>query len=194
MKMRTIKPFALRCLAIVCSVAADNVPSLGAERPTTVCGVLTHLSRYRGKLIAVRGVLMGAYHGQFIQDAYGHEPCEGVRRLGYSWPPALAITQYTTGSDVEDGPAILESNTEEIKAALGEGERQVKGDPSLAIRATFVGELRARKGIQISRTAEGWYQGTGYGQGGQYPALLVLKTVRDVKVVDKDTLGGRSPK
>jgi len=57
----------------------------------------------------------------------------------------------------------------------------------LAIIATFVGELRSRKGIQILRTQEGWYMGDGYAQGGQYPALLVLKKVRNVKIVPKQT-------
>jgi hypothetical protein len=99
----------------------------------------------------------------------------------------VAITQYTRGSDVEDGPATFESDTEEIRTALAEARRQVGLDSSLAIVATFIGELRARKDIQILRDPEGWYYGTGYGQSGQYPALLVLKTVRDVRVVKKET-------
>jgi hypothetical protein len=99
----------------------------------------------------------------------------------------VAITQYTRGSDVEDGPATFESDTEEIATALAEGRSQVGQNSRLAIIATFTGELRARKDIQIVRDPEGWYYGTGYGQGGQYPALLVLKTVRDARVVKKGT-------
>jgi hypothetical protein len=97
------------------------------------------------------------------------------------------MTQYTPGSDVDDGPATFESDTEEIRTALAKARSQVGLDSSLEIVATFTGELRARKNIQIVRDPEGWYYGTGYGQGGQYPALLVLKTVRDVSAVKKIT-------
>jgi hypothetical protein len=88
---------------------------------------------------------------------------------------------------LEDGPAAFESDTEEIKGALDKAEKLVSRDHTLAIVATFEGELRSRKGIKIVRTAEGWYMGNGYAQEGRYPALLVLKTVRDVKVVPKQT-------
>ena len=39
--------------------------------------------------------------------------------------------------------------------------------------------------MRSEETPERGYYGTGYGQGGQYPALLVLKTVSDVSVVKK---------
>ena len=94
----------------------------------------------------------------------------------YSWPPAIAVTQWAEGSDLEDGPAAFESDSEEIKGALDEAEKLVSRDHALAIVATFEGELRSRKGLKIVRTTEGWYMGDGYAQGGQYPALLVLKT------------------
>ena len=162
-----------------------TAPLRSADRPVTVCEALTDLDRYRGKVIAIRAILRGGRHGEFLQDGYGDEPCQGVSKRGHAWPPAVAITQYTRGSDVEDGPATFESDTEEIRTALAKARSQVGQDSNLAIVATFTGELRARKDIQIVRDPEGWYYGTGYGQSGQYPALLVLKTVRDVRVVKK---------
>jgi hypothetical protein len=136
-------------------------------------------------------LLGGNRHGWILQDQPGDEPCKEVRRQGRTWPPAIAVTQWAEGSDLEDGPAALESDIEEIKSALDEAEKLVSRDHTLAIVATFEGELRSRKGIKIVRTTEGWYMGNGYAQGGQYPALLVLKTVRDVKVVPKQTFSQR---
>jgi hypothetical protein len=149
--------------------------------------VLSHLDHNRGRLIAIRATLLGGRHGWILQDRPGDEPCGEVRRQGRTWPPAIAVTQWAEGSDLEDGPAAFESDTEEIKGALGQAEKLVSRDSTLSIVATFEGELRSRKGIKIVRTTEGWYMGNGYAQGGQYPALLVLKTVRDVKVVPKQT-------
>ena len=181
------KLFGFCYLAAVSVVMTTTAPLCSANRPVTVCEMLTNLDLYRGKIIAVRAILRGGRHGEFLQDAYGDEPCEGVSKRGHAWPPAVAITQYTRGSDVEDGPATFESDTEEIRTALAEARDQVRVHSGLAIVATFTGELRARKDIQIVRDPEGGYYGTGYGQGGQYPALLVLKTVRDVNIVKKGT-------
>lgn len=179
-------------LLVVCYLAAISVvmsatPRRSANRRVTVCEVLTNLDLYQGKIITLKAILRGGRHGEFLQDANGDEPCEGVSKHGHAWPPALAIAQYTRGSDVEDGPAAFESDTEEIRTALAEARDQVRGRSGLAIVATFTGQLRARKDIQIVRDPERGYYGTGYGQGGQYPALLVLKTVRDVSVVEKWT-------
>jgi hypothetical protein len=177
--------FCSSCLAAVSVVVTTTAPLRSLGGSVTVCEVLTNLDLYRGKVIAVRAILRGGRHGEFLQDADGDEPCEGISKRGRTWPPAVAITQYTRGSDIEDGPATFESETEEIRTALAEARNQVGRNSSLAILATFTGELRARKDIQIVRDPEGWYYGTGYGESGQYPALLILKTVRDVSVVKK---------
>ena len=137
-------------------------------------------------MITIRATLLGGNrHGWILQDQPGDEPCKEVRRQGRTWPPAIAVREWTEGSDIEDGAPPFESNTQQISTALAEAKKLVSRDDSLAIIATFVGELRSRKDIHIFRTKEGWYMGNGYAQEGQYPALLVLKTVLDVKIVPK---------
>lgn len=42
-----------------------------------------------------------------------------------SRPPAVAITQYTRGSDVEDGPATVASDTQQIRGALSEARSRI---------------------------------------------------------------------
>jgi len=180
--------FRVRCITIVSVVVTVTVFSRAADRPITVCEALTNINEHRDKIVAVRAVLLGGYHSEFLKDSESDEPCDGVKKKGYVGPPAIAITQYTESSDVEGGPVTFESKTEEIKSALAEARKRVKADPSLAIVATFTGQLRARKDVRILRNPEGWYYGSGYGQNGQYPALLVLMTVRDVNVVRKDNI------
>jgi hypothetical protein len=120
--------FGFCCLAAVSVVMTTTAPLRSANGPVTVCEVLTNLDLYRGKIIAVRAILRGGRHGEFLQDAYGEEPCEGVSKRRHASPPAVAITQYTRGSDVEDGPATFESDTEEIRTALAEARDQVRVD------------------------------------------------------------------
>jgi hypothetical protein len=159
---------------------------ISEERTVSVCDVLAHLDVYRGKMVEIRATLNRGYHGEFLQDA-GHEAsCREVSNPKNTWPPAVSITEYISGSDVDDGPPAFVSDTEEIGNALDESRKITAADKSLRVLATFNGELRARKDIQILRAPEGWYYGSGYGQNGQYPALLVLKTVRDVKIVKNE--------
>lgn len=158
-------------------------PRRKQDTPLSVCDVLSHLDRYRGKMVVLRGVLRGGYHGQVIVDATGLRVCSQLEHVGHDWPAAIAVTQWQEGDDIEDGPASFESNVDEIRNRLADAQRRTRENSNFEILATFQGELRSRKDVTISRTAEGWLWGTGYGQGGQYPALLVLKTVRDVTII-----------
>jgi hypothetical protein len=177
--MLPISSLSLRWAGIVCLIVITCLTGLTTERAVSVCDVLSKLDHYRGRMIAVRAMLSGGYHGQFLTDWPGNEPCEQVREQGRAWPPAIAVVRSTKYADLEDGPAKFESDTRQIEAALAEAEKVVKSDHRQVIVATFVGELRSRKDIQIIRKEEGWYMGIGYAQSGQYPALLVLKTVCD---------------
>ena len=164
-----------------------ELAGFAAEKPVSVCDVLSNLNHYRGKLVTIQGILRGATrHGWFLQDNAKDKPCAAMEGQGRNWPPEISLAQFTHGVDLEDGPANVESDTAQIESMLAAPKRIVKGRDDLMIVATFIGELRSRKGIRIIRTKEGWYQGDGYAQSGQYPALLVVKNVQDVKVVEKN--------
>lgn len=61
-----------------------------------------------------------------------------------------------------------------------------KGDERNML-VTLVGEIRTKKNLVIVRAPDdrGDTMGNGYGVGGAYPAMLVVKTFEDVRVVDK---------
>ncbi len=144
------------------------------------------MGRYRGKLITIQGILGGgSRHGWHLSGGTDDKPCTAVEHQGHTWPPQIAVNEYGAGDEIEDGPAKFESDVEQINSMLSEPKRLVSGRDDLVIKVTLVGELRSRKGIKILRSKDGWYVGDGYGQSGQYPAQLVLKTVEDAKVVKK---------
>jgi hypothetical protein len=136
-------------------------------------------------MITVVGVLGGGRrHGLTLHDsASSIEVCPGVKKAGYVWPPAIALSTYTKGSDIEDGPAHFESQSAEIDDMLSGPMRVASTHSAYVVETTLVGELRSRRGIEIIRDENGWFAGTGYGQNGQYPAMLVMYTVRKAKVV-----------
>jgi len=161
-------------------------PASAAERPLSVCETLSNLRFYRGKVITITGILGGGTrHGWILKDRLDDEPCRNLEAQGRTWPAAIVLAEYTNGSDLEDGPADFESETMQIESLLSEPKKIIQGRADLVIAATFVGQLRSRKGVNIQRSKDGWYVGDGYGQSGQYPALLVLKRAREVRVIAK---------
>jgi hypothetical protein len=120
-----------------------------------------------------------------LSDNVGDKQCIGVQRQGHTWPPQIALDQYVRGSEIEGGPVKFESDFAQIDGILSEPRRAAKGRDDLSIEVTFVGQLRSKKSIRILRSEDGWYMGTGYGQGGQYPALLVIRNAQDPVVVKK---------
>ena len=75
-------------------------------------------------------------------------------------------------------------NEDQIEASLREPQMQLDQQAGLVIIADFRGLLRARKGIRIIRSPDGWYAGDGYAQGGQYATQLVIQTVLKARAVE----------
>lgn len=169
--------------SILCLVQA----AVGTDYPLSVCEALSNLDHYRGRLVTIRGVLLGgSRHGWFLQESTSDRPCPGFDQAGRRWPPALSVVEFTKGSEIEDGPTDFESDATQIRGMLSEPQRIVGNRADLAIAVTLIGKLRSRKGVHVQRAEDGWYFGDGYGQGGQFPAQLVLKTVKDAKVIKRE--------
>ena len=182
MLMRTF----IRHVSLSGAVLLAEVVCFGAEKPLSVCEVLSDLSRYRGKLVTIQGSLRGGTrHGWYLRDNASEKPCTAVGHQGHTWPSNIALAEYTYGSEIEDGPAHFESEATQIESVLSEPKRVANGRDDLEIVVTLGGELRSRKNIKIIRSNDGWYAGDGYGQSGQYPALLIIKYAQDAKAMKK---------
>jgi hypothetical protein len=177
--------FLLMSALLASPASAQTAPT----KVLTVCEALSNLDQYRGKIIAIRGVVSTGHHGSVLSDDRGPEPCPSLLEKGLRWPPAMVLT-WPERSIPEDGPRQFVPDAEQINRALAEVRKAVseslkRNDYSLRFIATVVGELRSRKDIIILWDQEqDWYAGTGYGQGGQYPADLVVQSVADPKLVN----------
>ncbi len=161
---------------------------LAAEKPLTVCEVLSNLDKYRATMIAIRGVMSGGQRHGYALYQYNQteDPCPDVLKRGLRWPSSISIT-WPEDEDVEDGPRTFQpeikqtnKNMAEVRRLLDEKYR--KGKEDLAVIVTLYGEVRARKDILIFQREDGSFYGTGYGPGGQRPAHLVLKNIKAVEL------------
>lgn len=88
---------------------------------------------------------------------------------------------------LEGGPANFEMNPSTYSDLIKIGEdRNSKGRWSAPVLVTLVGEIRTRKDLLIVRAPywKGDVMGKGYGEGGAFPAMLVLKNFRDARVIE----------
>jgi hypothetical protein len=177
-------------MVFVCFIAAMlSMMSSWAEtaKPVNVCELLSNIDRYQGKQVTVRGVFDWSRHGWILMDNPDWRHCPAVEKQGHTWPPAIELRRFIKGSQLEDGPASFETDAQ-VEEILSKPQHIVKeqiekGGEQLSIIATFTGELRSQKNMRIVGTKDDSYYGFGYGQAGQFPAQLVIKSVRDVKVV-----------
>lgn len=186
--------FAARFIAIAVRVIAlsQALDSLAADRPLSVCEVLPQLGQHRGKMVRLTGVMIGGQHGSALFDLVEAE-CPQLLRQGTTWPAGIYLV-WPSQNTVEDGPRTFLPDTDGIRRNLAAIKLRMKERNDLLIKATFVGELRARNDIQISWNPHdgGWFGGDGYGHLGQYRAQLVIKTVTDARTIERRSWKPRS--
>jgi hypothetical protein len=140
--------------------------STSSREPLGVCRVLSELDTFRGKIVTHKGVVIPSHlEGSALYDS-PESPCH---TFGTKWPAGLYLV-WPNDSNPEDGPRNFRPNTLEIEKNYRKVAIQAQKEGKLVL-AIFVGELRARKGIQIfPPRKEATYGGNGYGNLGQYPA------------------------
>jgi hypothetical protein len=171
-------------------------PILSAQEKTlTVCEVLSQLELYRGNIIVVKGLIAGgSYHGFAIQDHSTKRECQKVAESGRRWPATISLTFPTADWTPPGGPLKISPDFKNIESSMETIEKlnqqaDERHDHSYYYIATVIGELRSRDDIKIFyNPSQDYYAGNGYGSGGKSAALLVVKSITDLQLVDIGTL------
>jgi hypothetical protein len=160
-------------------------------KPLTVCQVLTELDQYRGKIVTIRTlVFVGSFHGSILADYEISGECPQIAETGKHWRSAIdPVYLYPLGRIPSDSPVQFTPDYAEIEDYLDKLQEFVKKaeetrNYNFGYMATITGELRSRRDLHIFKHPDGWYAGNGYGEGGKYPAELIIKSVADLELVD----------
>jgi hypothetical protein len=142
-----------------------------AETPLRVCEVLENLARYRGKTIAVRGML---YQSREI-TALGDTTCKHPLRTGdHQWPPALDL-EYSGYTPRDEATVTFQTDLENVETTGAEVRAIREKAPGRDVWVTVVGHLRARDQYNVRLGGDGKWHGQGYGNLGIYPARFVIR-------------------
>jgi hypothetical protein len=159
--------------------AGQTVPD-DAANPMSVCQVLRDVKRLNGRLVAIRGLFhFTRRHGGWILDATARgEPCPNMPKHARIWMSAIWL-ESVEEAKLNDGPVRFTERSPKYTDAIRESERVVAENVDLT--ATFIGEIRTPRNLKIvpAPYGRGDTMGNGYGVGGAFPAVLVVKTYRD---------------
>jgi len=173
--------------AMLTSVTFGQVKPNTPMKPLTVCEALRDLKKLNGKMIAIHGVFhFTQRHGGWILDqSASGGPCPNMPRKARIWWSGIWLV--SVGDVNIDGGSV--SFTEErplYHDLVKEYDHHDKGSERNML-VTLIGEIRTKKNLLIVRAPDdrGDTMGKGYGVGGAFPAMLVVKTVGEVRVLGK---------
>ena len=169
------------------SASTDKERSLAAVSRSEVIGVCESLRRLRtlnGQMVLLRGEFhFTPRHGGWLLDEQAKgRPCDHMPKESRIWWSAIWLGS-ANDPNPEDGPVSFREESPTFDDLIRR-QQNVKGsDDGQIFVVTIIGQIRTKKDLKIVRApyGRGDTMGNGYGVGGAYPALLIVKTVRDVQ-------------
>jgi hypothetical protein len=139
--------------------------------PLSVCDVLSRLEFYQGKVITIRGELIGSDE---VLGLMG-ENCRAVVTEGYRWPtPSLInLEQPARSGSSPMRVRIEQADSEELKAA----------GPGAHVYVTVTGRFETRAHFEMVRRGDGKVVPFGFGHLAACPAQIVYEEIRDPVIV-----------
>lgn len=164
--MRYVIPLLLWFWAAIAS-------SFGAG-PYDVCAVFKDLPKLHGKDIEIAGYWEETDHGMFLR---GHCKSRLVTQ-GYHWIQAIWLARP---SSIASPPFALDAPS--VDAAYRAVERQRPSRGSYRVWATFIGRLETGDTLLVATNGHIGPRPLGYGHLGAYPAQLILRSIKNVRVI-----------
>jgi hypothetical protein len=156
-------------------------------KPVGVCEALRQVKSLNGQMVSVRGFFHFTHrHGGWILDQGANgSPCPKMPRKARIWWSGIWL-ESAGDPNLEGGPVSFAEEQPRYSDLIKMSDDLNKGDERNML-VTLVGEIRTKKNLIIVRAPydRGDTMGNGYGEGGAFPAMIVVKTFQDVQFVAK---------
>lgn len=171
-----------RLVAVLLAVAWCS-RSIAEQWPKTigVCELLTDPLRYNGKMVAVRGRVVGTGEGEWL---IGEGCSRTVETGGYKWPTSIWLaTSYSYLDPLHE----INFRRDETAFTKLRALLKAKGyDGSQRLVVTYLGLFETYDDLasRVVKFPDGALKGAGFGHQNSSPAQLIIKTVSltDVRV------------
>jgi len=151
-------------------------PAEAQNKPLDVCEVLQSLSRYRGRMITVRG--------EFVGNAIDGPACAVLKTGDHEWHKSILIDIPHESYGFIDPPAEWKIDLKQWDSAVKKWQAlRKRWGSATPIFATIVGRLDTRNELLgVPALPDTKLVPWGYGHLGMYPARLVLLEIKDIEV------------
>jgi len=113
-----------------------------------------------------------------------NEQCFSKGSKYRAFQKGAAINLETPGGDVEPNLPMpqfdMDAKSSELFLELA--QTKMRSSTSIDVSLTCTGLIRSQNDFQLDGNAAAGYRGNGFGHMGVYPAELVVKAIKDVKV------------
>ena len=145
----------------------------------SVCEALRDLKHLNGRMVAVRGAFHYSHrHGGWLLDQHlKGDPCANMSRKSRIWWSAIWLGALRD-PNLEGGPVHFEEEPPTYSDLIQRLDKAERNKENQTFTVTLIGEIRTKKNLTIvpAPSDRGDVMGNGYGEGGAYAAMLVVKT------------------
>ena len=181
--MQKLLPLLLLSVSLLgqtSSTASEDV------RVYSVCDIVSNLSYFRNRTVLVRGWIRS---GREIFVISGIDCPNAFVTQGHTWPNSISLS-----STDETRPGVEMPPWSSDRRDMARLREQIKAaqQQSLAVEATVEGMIIARAPSEyvVVRRRDGWVATNGFGHLGGCPAMIFIKSVRDVELKEDPASGG----
>jgi hypothetical protein len=158
------------------------------ERTSTlsVCAALRNLKHLDGHIVSIQGTFLWSHRhgGSLSEPGLEGAPCPKMPRKARIWWSAIKVDS-PLNPNLDGGPATFNSDAISYGDLIRMSDEQSRGQ-TVRLIVTFIGEIRTKPRLVIvpAPYGRGDVMGNGYGEGGAYAAMLVVKTFRNVRKIE----------
>lgn len=158
----------------------------------SICGVVADPDRFNNKMEALRAAVRVSREWSALVS---RKDCAKPLKTGPLVWPAAITTSSLAAYEKETGLRPFRETDADRATWSAYWKRLRALEPGQTIEATFIGLIRTKKKYQGRQLPNGmWVPVNAFGNMGAYFAELVVKSVRDIKVVPVDPDGGSTRK
>jgi hypothetical protein len=134
-------------------------------------------------MVTVRGTFhFTRRHGGWLLDQHMKgDPCANMSRKARIWWSAIWLSSVRD-PNLEGGLVHFEEEPPTYSDIIQRLDRTERNSDNQTFLVTLIGEIRTKKDLIIipAPAGRGDVMGNGYGEGGAYAAMLIVKTARDI--------------
>ena len=161
----------------LCVGAAERQSS-----PLSVCELIAHRNEYIGRMVSVRGTVKSGGHGDWLEAS---SDCQyKLITRGVVWRNIIVLAYPNNRSPIQTDHANFDVDWQAVQDASRDTSRNPFNPHIDHVIMTYIGLFQTHQDLdqRVTPNVPGALK-LGFGPGGEAPAQLLIKSLKDVVIV-----------